>query len=224
MRLATLLWLVTHFALTAAYVMPLNPLKVALRPLLQATIGTFFQQNWSLFAPNPVSSNKSLLARCLAGREAEDLATAGLPADGWYDLSGPLWARFQRNRFSAYDRLSRPQSNAIRQYQSGSVRLLPWWQACEKGDSDSCAFLNEQLQLGRSRARRLLARIGSAFCKDVAESGDRFTHVALRIRETNSVPWSERYTGEPEKVDIEVGVFPVDERVVIPGLFKATAR
>lgn len=69
-----------HFGLTAAYNVPLNPLKIQLQQLLQATVGTFFPQNWNLFAPNPVDSDYALLARPLTPGEQETfLRTGSLP-------------------------------------------------------------------------------------------------------------------------------------------------
>jgi hypothetical protein len=61
-RVAALIWLVTHFALTVTYVMPVNPIKLGLQPFLNATIGTYFPQNWSLFAPDPLTSDYAFLA------------------------------------------------------------------------------------------------------------------------------------------------------------------
>jgi hypothetical protein len=65
LRLFTLLIFVTHFGLTLVYVAPINPIKIALQPILHNTIGHYFGQNWSFFAPNPISSNMSLMVRPL---------------------------------------------------------------------------------------------------------------------------------------------------------------
>src|SRR5699024_6174422 len=68
-RGAALGWLVVHFALTVAYVMPLNPVTAAVQPLLRATIGTYFPQGWAFFAPDPGWSVPVLLARPLSPAE-----------------------------------------------------------------------------------------------------------------------------------------------------------
>lgn len=220
-RIGSLLWLVGHFALTVGYVMPVNPIKVSLQPLLYATIGTYFQQNWSLFAPNPLAADYAFLARPLSQIEMEAIPMKGLPTRGWYDLSAPLWAHFQKNRFSAYERLARPHGNALMIYLSGGLELLPWLETCLKGDPASCAFYEERLKVARSQAAELLAKVGSAFCKDLGESGRNYTHVALRVRERLSVPWSERYTGKRVVRDIELGVYPINRTVAGAGLYLA---
>ena len=49
-----------------------------------------------------------------------------LPKDGWFDVSTPFWYRHhchQQNRFSAYDRLIRPQAAALRLYRTGWMEL-----------------------------------------------------------------------------------------------------
>ena len=217
-RLVALAWLVVHFILTLAYVMPVNPVKIVLQPFLYATIGTYFSQNWSLFAPNPVSSDLVFLARPLTDAEVAAIPTHGLPTTGWYDLSTPLWERFQKNRFTAYDRLARPQGSSVRRYLSGGSELAPWWEACRKGDADACDFFDTQLTFARAQAAKLFAKIASAFCNDV-QSGASF--VAVRVREKLSVPWSVRYTAQPQVREIDLGVYPVDKTVTGPRLYVA---
>jgi uncharacterized protein DUF5819 len=220
-RIAALAWFVVHFALTVLYVMPENPIRMGMAPVLNATIGTYFYQNWSFFAPNPISSDYALLARPLTEADENAQPAQGLPVDGWYDVSTPLWARFQQNRFSAYDRLTRPLSSAIRAYLTGGPELLPWLESCEKGDKASCVFYEDRLKKTRVEAGKTLSRIGSAVCNDLAHSGARITHVALRVRETLSVPWSERWTSKPVVRDVELGVYAVDRTVAPPGLYVA---
>src|SRR5439155_3562215 len=220
LRIATLVWLLGHFALTVAYLMPPNPLKVSWRPLLEATIGTYLEQDWSLFAPSPRSSDQALLARPLTRAEVAEIPTRGLPTDGWYDLSTPLQAGFEDNRFSAYERLSRPQYRAVVSYLVGNPALAPWQQSCQRGDPASCAVYDERLRVARSAAATLLARIGSAFYQDVAPPGEDVSHVALRVREIRRVPWEERYAPRQVTQDVELGVYPIDPRVGAAGIYQ----
>ena len=99
--------------------MPLNPIKLKLYPILNLTIGKYFSQNWNLFAPNPVGQNYSLL---IQPRTSNDSTVAD---NVWYDVSQPFWDSFHRNRFSAYDRLARSQTNTLKDILSGSPGLLP---------------------------------------------------------------------------------------------------
>lgn len=116
LRVMTVLWLVAHFTLTAIYVLPTNPAQDTLKPLLDAMIGKYFNQGWALFAPNPISANYELFVRPLSNSEFRIAQTKGLPNDGWYDLSSPMWTKFQSNRFSAYNLIFRPSSEALLNY------------------------------------------------------------------------------------------------------------
>lgn len=219
-RSATLAWLGAHFGLTVLYVMPLNPVKVELQPYLAATIGTFFPQNWSLFAPNPIESDYALLVHCLGPSQA---AGGVLPVEGWRDLSSPLWHRFQSNRLSAYDRLARPHGSAMRTFLAGDPVLLPWLEACRKGDDHACDFFGERLQEFRDSSGELLARIGSAFCAEAEAAPGETDRVAVRVREKRGVPWSHRHDHKAvaESRDLEVGIFPIDRSVRPSGLYRA---
>lgn len=215
-RITTLSWLVFHFALTIAYVAPLNPAQAAAQPLLSATIGSYFSQNWRLFAPDPVSGDMALLARCMTPAELKD-ATTTLPSAGWHDLSTPLWKRFQANRFSAYDRMARPNTNTMRAMLYGSPELM---QACKKDSKEACKAYDEGLAAARTATLPRLARIGSAFCRDLDPSGSAYSHVALRLRQTDGRPWSQRYdAASPAPRDLELGLAAIDPQVAAMGMF-----
>jgi len=221
-RAGTVIWLATHFSLTVLYNLPLNPLKVQHLRLLNGTIGRYFPQNWSLFAPNPLATDDALLARCLSREETDARADGGeLPTDGWYDLSTPYWRNHQRNRFSAYDRLIRPQTGAMRQYMTGGLPLAPYAESCQKGWTEACDFYKKGLARSRDVSGRMLGRIGSAFCRDTGSS-TAFAAVALRMRETPANPWSKRYETNRTSRDIELGVYPIDSRVATTHLYRPT--
>jgi len=216
-RVAALSWLVVHFALTIAYVMPFNPAQAEVQPLLSATIGSFFSQNWRLFAPDPVSGDMALLARCMTPTEMGSASPGKLPSEGWHDLSTPLWLRFQQHRFSAYDRLARPNTNTVRALLFGVPELA---QACKKGSKEACTAYDENLASVRTATLPRLAKIGSAFCKDLDPGASRFSHVALRLRETDGLPWSRRYEGRPAARDVELGIASIDPSVAHMGMFR----
>lgn len=221
-KVGTLVWLAVHFTLTLAYVLPINPIKVKHVGLLDRTIGTYFQQNWSLFAPNPLSNDQALIARCLSADEAAVAERGQLPTDGWRDLSTPFWTHFQQNRFSAYDRLVRPQSNAIREYMAGSHGLQEWYEACQKGQQEACKKMEEGRKLSRKLAGGILKKIGSSYCLEVNPSA---THVALGLRETPATPWSQRYSNEaPPSKNYNLDFYPIDTAVATTGLHRGGTK
>ena len=199
---------------------PRNPLRNEHRRLLDATINRYFYQNWSLFAPDPIASNQSVLARCLSLEEMRQAGAGGLPTSDWHDLSTPFWMRYQSNRFSAYDRLVRPQANAARHYMSGGPLLAPWFDECRKGSKDDCRIFDEGLSRARAEAGRMLARVGASFCNGMSAGRGPATHVALRLRDTPVRLWNERFTGERKSVDIDLGVYPVNPAVVATRLYR----
>jgi hypothetical protein len=218
LRVATLSWLFVHFALTIAYVMPFNPAQAETQPLLSATIGSFFSQNWRLFAPDPVGGDMALLARCMTPAEMTTTTPDKLPPHGWHDVSTPLWLRFQEHRFSAYDRMARPNTNTIRALLFGIPELS---EACKKGSKEACTAYEDNLKSARAATMPRLAKIGSAFCKDLDPGATRFSHVALRLRETDGLPWSQRYGARLPPRDVELGVASIDSSIAQMGIFHA---
>lgn len=213
-KVITVLWFTTHFLLTILYVLPLNPIKVRLKPLLDSTIGTLFSQNWSLFAPNPLSQDYVMLIHPLKNNSIDEIESKG-----WYNLSSPLWKRFQDNRFSAYDRLARSQSNALRNALSGDPSLMNYLKACENGDSLSCDIYQESLNYIREGQIEKLVKIGSAFCNDINDLYSDYDYFAIRIRIVSFPPWSKRHTEKSTFQDLDLGIHPIDKSVAAFGLF-----
>lgn len=218
-RILTLLGLGLHFALTLVYVFPLNPMKMELGLLATRTIGTYFPQNWSLFAPTPVQSTQALLVRCL-GPEEVPKPGAPLPTEGWEDVSSAHFHQAQRHRFSAYERLVRPLQNSLRAYLNGGPDLQPFEASCAKGDKAACDVTQKALAPRRAAAAGMFRRIGSAFCRE-AFPHRAIAGVALRFRDRAALPWSERNGGVPKVTDYALGVFPLDTTVALPGLYEA---
>jgi hypothetical protein len=190
-RMIILAWLIVHFTLTILYVSPWNPLRNTVYPFLNATIGTYFSQNWNLFAPIPISADFSLLVRPLTSDEFKIAQAHGLPSNGWYDLSAPMWTAFQHNRFSAYARMGRPEDQAIAHY------------------------LNQSQQ----QPVQLMVKVASSFCKDIGQNHASF--VALVIYEKLSKPWLERGTSSPQAIKIiPIGIYPIDKQVEKMNLYK----
>src|SRR5260370_14637260 len=184
-RIMTVLLLVAHFTLTVLYVFPINPAKDTLQPLIDATIGTYFQQNWMLFAPNPVSRDSELLVRPLSDNEYSVALIKGLPSDGWYDILSPLWAKNQSNRFSMYGRVATIALPAIQAYLTNRDDAQP---------------------IG------LMTELASAFCKDIGQNNA--SYVALMIHRVLPRSWSERATSVPRVIrSIFVGIYPIDPTV-----------
>ncbi|MEB2300320.1 DUF5819 family protein [Lysinibacillus xylanilyticus] len=95
-----------HFALTAIYVLPLNPVQAKESQLINGYMQPLFTQNWQLFAPNPLSNNVYvfLQAQDSNGEDSE-----------WYDLSSQSYKSNQERRISPNNRLVRIGTSAFLQ-------------------------------------------------------------------------------------------------------------
>lgn len=213
LRVLAGLLVAAQVALTVLHNAPDSPARQELSPLLSATIGRFFSQDWRLFAPNPVSANLAVLATCLAPSdfaEVQARTTAKLEpgwAGPWLDITGPLIRAHQRSRLSAYDRLGRALLAAARMSSALSTDLVLWSKSCQKGDAEACAFVEAENKAAQQYARETMFRIAASFCKAVAPQAGG---VGVRLRHEPMVPWSERdqpRRGEPR--DEELGYFAI---------------
>lgn len=205
-----------HIGLTVAYNFPDNPLRQRFAWLLDATVGTYFQQNWRLFAPEPASADTSIVVGCVDGPNAARLQAAfeageEVEWDGqWVDITAPLWTRHQQARLSAYDRISRHQANAARAFLHGQAGFESWFKACANGQTEVCERI-DQLWLGyRVLNLQKITRVASSYCRSMM---DEPVGLALRIRERAPVPWSDRFFGVAETADADLGFIPIDADV-----------
>ncbi len=83
---------------------PANAIRIASEPYLSAYVDTFFYQNWSFFAPNPIDRDFYLIART---KNASGHWTA------WRNISIPLILEGQRNRLSSKEMILTGVQNAI---------------------------------------------------------------------------------------------------------------
>ena len=183
----TLLVVFLYFTMSLVYTFPLNPIKVGLNPLIALTVGKYFQQNWSLFAPDPVSSNVTLFIAPLE-------TSTSKPTDSlaWIDVTTPLLDHFQENRFSGYERIGRAQTGALRLFMGNDPQSVPWKKACDNGDSIACKVFTAMINYDRKIALQCLQRVGSSICNQLYDPGT--TRFALGYSLESAVEWSQRYT------------------------------
>jgi Family of unknown function (DUF5819) len=211
----TSVWFVFHFFCTAVYNMPTNPLQTRFYPVYIDYMNSFFPQVWTLFAPNPIQSNSSLLLQCLKpGQKPSDNA--------WVDVIRPLWLQHEQHRFSAYDRLSRTFSNPMRDYIQGPYEAKGDMDLCQTGDKKACGRFENNAKKRRKIALKSIMRPVSAYCTDVAKSQGRepYQRVAVRIRTSTPPAWAQRFTGKTITSDTELGIQKT-LKVQPIGLFRA---
>ncbi len=220
-RSITLMGLMLHFGATLLFVFPANPIKLQVGHVADLTIGVYFPQNWSLFAPNPVDSTQSLLLKCLTEDELALSSGAAVeigPAD-WRDVSSAHFSRAHASPLSAYERLVRPLQNSLRRYVAGGQELVPFFQACKKGDTLACTQAEKALPQQREHAAAMIRKVASAFCRE-SYPERALAAVAVRYRERQALPWSKRGTAPAEPQDYQIGIFKIDGELALPGLYR----
>jgi hypothetical protein len=187
-----------------------------MKPMLDAGFSGIFSQNWSLFAPNPVAQDYVLLIQPLQTNQISQLQT-----EKWYNISTSLWQRFHKNRFSAYDRLARSQTSALKALLTGDPRLFAYHKACQKGDTASCRIFRQLIDEIRTAQTDKIVKISSAFCNAISTTDQLDYHYfSARLRIFTFPPWSERNTGKKVFQDIDLGIHPINKNIASFDVFR----
>ncbi|MEN8649570.1 DUF5819 family protein [Streptomyces sp. 21So2-11] len=83
-----------HFSMTALHHTPFNPIREQHDDKIQAYMSPYFQQDWHLFAPEPVTEDSGFLIR--AQRSLPDGAVV---TTKWVDVTTPHIDKLHRQRF-----------------------------------------------------------------------------------------------------------------------------
>ena len=94
MTLGTALVTLIHLTMTFLVNAPTNTVTDRYSPQINAWIYPWFDQNWRLFAPNPLSENITI--------EARVSATCGLRTTPWYNLSAMDYQSILHNPFPSH--------------------------------------------------------------------------------------------------------------------------
>lgn len=100
-RSITVVVIVMHFSILALHQLPDNPLKHQYKRELTGYVEPFFSQAWTLFSPNPINTNMSLLMRF----EFEDKGLSD--TTDWIDITEPLIKIREASFWSPAQRISK---------------------------------------------------------------------------------------------------------------------
>lgn len=169
-----------HLGMTFLHVAPANTVSKEHGEAIQQWIYPEFEQNWKLFAPNPLQQNISLQVRA-------DIRTAdgGVRTTRWYDLSAEDGRAIDGNLLPSHT-----QQNELRRA----------WDFFVATHDDENRPVGGRGALSESYLRRIVVmRLDRA---DAAGPGDVVDRVQVRSRTTNVPP--------PEWSDEQVSTTPVD--------------
>ena len=85
--------LAMHFLVTALFVGPLNPIKLRWGDEITGYMTPYFEQNWGLFAPNPISEERGMLVRARVAGDDGVVRTTNFA-----DITNPAVAAVHDNR------------------------------------------------------------------------------------------------------------------------------
>jgi hypothetical protein len=136
-----------HFALTFLWNAPTNPIKDVVRDDVTAYMLPFFEQNWSLFAPNPVNAEDEFLVRA----QVADPQTGEVETTQWRSATELEWRLVRHN--PAPSRASRLSSNLHR-------RLNTLWDRL--GDEQQEIVARDYATTGAADWDRLAADLAAA--------------------------------------------------------------
>ncbi|GGM49029.1 hypothetical protein GCM10012275_19930 [Longimycelium tulufanense] len=178
--LATAGILLIHFGMTVLYNTPTNPVKKTFDPAVRAYMVPVFEQNWLLFAPDPIVDNHAIEVRARL-RTAE--GPAGTTA--WQDITGPALRDLYAQRWWP-SRVSRLPASAARQSEDWRDPVLTELRDPEAGGAGRKQALGtqrprstEEQAAGRARVARFLRRLASA--EATTRWGDAVQAVQVRV-------------------------------------------
>ncbi|MFF1839316.1 DUF5819 family protein [Streptomyces sp. NPDC058231] len=100
LRVAVILCVATtlvHVLLVFLHVAPSNTVSKRYSPLVNAWVYPFFEQNWRLFAPDPESVNRNILART-----AHTDVGGSVKVSAWFDLTAVDNSAVEHNAFPSH--------------------------------------------------------------------------------------------------------------------------
>lgn len=211
------------YAVSAAtYTLPVSPAKLEYQVFLHEKFARFFYQNWSLFAPNPVTADDVVLVHCSSN--ATLTKSDEIPPNEWQDIVSPLWDLARKNRLAPWERISRTLTYPVRAFQGNSSEVVPWAVACVSKDDEACKVFERMTVNLRERARVRLVELGTAYCR-AAFPDMPLAMVGIRLRQIQPPPWSRRFDGTATSKDTDVGVFPpARDRVPASFFIRTTKR
>ena len=188
--------------MTILYIAPINPISLDLNPQISYYMEPLFQQNWRLFAPNPVSEERGLLVRARIKQ-----ADGNILETGFHDFTSPLIQdihsirlfpprrtrlvssifQFLGFRDPIADRLrSRIDEIRIGEFTDENANI--------REDDFEPLPLTAGEESARFTAIELMRTVGTKAAKD--EWGGNIIEIQIRIVVNEFPPFSNRYSGE----------------------------
>ncbi|WP_354383405.1 DUF5819 family protein [Streptomyces sp. PvR034] len=175
-----------HFAVASFSQMPITPLKLRYFPKAAAYLEPYFTQNWMLFAPDPLSDDRGVLARAQCPDHTET---------AYYDVTSKYIESAQSSRFFP-SRMSRLVTGNVQQLNGGDPVLSRLREAEKAKERPQLPLLPHE-KTSQEEARRFLARYALTQLPATVCSGNP-ERVQLRMYVHQPPPWSKRHDRSAE--------------------------
>ncbi|WP_096437810.1 DUF5819 family protein [Alteribacter populi] len=175
---------VSHFSITLLYNSPSNPVQAKNQPVINTYMNPLFEQNWRLFAPDPVTTTTHFHVKAKLGdRETE-----------WIDLINYMVDKNYQNRFTPYNAMLRIPRGAwqLPNYQDDAVREI--LRKIDRGELEEEGYEdlleNAQQEELQERSIDIINRFAEAHLSSIFPEEDIIEFQVL-ITEIQPVPFSE---------------------------------
>lgn len=168
-----------YFVVSSLTQMPLNPVKLRHYDKINSLTQPYLAQNWMLFAPNPVSDDRGILARarCNDGRVTD-----------FYDVTRPYVKQEQSDRFFP-SRMNRLVSGTITQLDTTDP-ILQRLRSTEKEKKKPQVPLLPHEKTSQEQGETFLARFSMRQLSGVCRGDVAGVQVRVYVNELPS--WSQR--------------------------------
>ncbi|MFD3804887.1 DUF5819 family protein [Streptomyces sp. NPDC058619] len=186
-----------HFAAAAFSQMPLTPMKIRYYNKVATYLEPYSAQNWMLFAPDPLSENRGILARA----QCRDGSVTS-----FYDVTAKYIAAAQSSRFFP-SRMSRLVTGNMQQL-SGSDAVLARLRESERTKNKAELPLMPHEKTSQQEALRFVSRYSlTQLPANTCGDGAPPEQVQVRMYIQRLPPWSERHDpaaeGQVDAYDME---------------------
>lgn len=223
-----------HFAVTFLWNAPASPIKDAVRSDVSSYMLPFFEQNWSLFAPNPVNAEDEFLVRA----RVADPQTGEIETTDWRSATELEWRLVHHN--PAPSRASRLSSNLHRRMNTLWNRLSDEQQEIVARDyvttgeadwerlADDLAAAEGAETSSRVEDFISAERVGAGYATQFAKAmwPGEVTAVQYELRRTPVPRWRDRMAPPPEAPEFSTREFgwrpPLTDDDQDESLFAAT--
>lgn len=197
-----------HLAITFLHNAPPNPVKESLQAEVDSYMQPFFGQNWSLFAPNPINSEDTILVRA----KVDDPGTGEQRTTDWVNATEREWSVVHHSL--APPRVNKLSSNLHRRLQNAWDDLSDEQREIVAQDFDlmadwvplADALIGSQGGETSSVVANLVRgdRVVTGYATQVARAlwGQNVMAVQFRLERTLVPRWDDRFGEDAEPISV----------------------